>query len=82
MPSPSELQQVLARLEAIETSIAEVLSLARAAASSADKSADAATKALLSYQALCSRFEVLRREHVSNHPGSSKVPAALLRKPR
>jgi len=75
-----KLDAILKRLEAIETSIAEVIALGQAAASAADKSADAATQALLSYEALTNRFEMLRHEHVTNHPGTSQVPAALIRK--
>ena len=78
-----KLDAILQRLDSLESAMSEVTRNSIAAAASADKSADAATKALLSYESLCTRFEMLRREHVTNHPGStSQVPATLRRKAR
>ena len=77
-----KLDAILTRLDSLESAMAEVSRNSIAAAASADKSADAATKALLSYESLCTRFEMLRREHVANHPGTSQVPATLRRKAR
>jgi len=75
------IENVLKRLERMEELLAEALAEVRAAVAAAEKSADAATNAVLAFDALNTRFELLRQEHVGNHPGSSHVPSSLLKKP-